>query len=95
MQLLVTRLRQVWPGVRIVFRASSADDSGFCRQKILNWCDRYAVQYVVGPARNSRLQAMVAAVESDMKAVFAETGMKQHRLVEFGYGACTWKTPHR
>jgi hypothetical protein len=53
------------------------------------------VQYVVGPARNSRLQAMVAAVESDMKAVFDETGMKQHRLVEFGYGACTWKTPHR
>jgi hypothetical protein len=37
-EVLVTRLRQVWPGVRIVFRASSADDSGFCRQKILNWC---------------------------------------------------------
>jgi hypothetical protein len=37
--VLVTRLRQVWPGVSIVFRASSADDSGFCRQKILNWCE--------------------------------------------------------
>jgi nitric oxide synthase oxygenase domain/subunit len=53
------------------------------------------VQYVVGLARNSRLQAMIAAVESDMKAVFDETGMTQRRFVEFGYGARTWKTPRR
>ncbi|MCA3036123.1 MAG: transposase, partial [Rhodocyclaceae bacterium] len=49
--------------------------------------------YVVGLARNSRLQAMVAAVESDMKAVFDETGMTQRRFVEFGYGVRPWKTP--
>jgi hypothetical protein len=41
------------------------------------------------------MQEMVATVESDMKAVFAETGMKQRRFVEFNYGACTWKTPRR
>jgi hypothetical protein len=28
LKLLVTRLRQEWPAVRIIFRA----DSGFCRQ---------------------------------------------------------------
>jgi hypothetical protein len=91
LKLLVTRLRQVWPGVRIIFRA----DSGFCRQKILNWCDRNAVQYVVGLARNSRLQAMVAEVEVGMKAVFDETGMKQRCFVELGYGSRTWKTSRR
>ncbi len=53
------------------------------------------MQCVVGLARSSRLQAMVAAVESDMKAVFDETGMTQRRFVEFGYGARTWKTPRR
>jgi len=31
--LLVKRLRQVWPQVRIIFRA----DSGFCRHRMLSW----------------------------------------------------------
>ena len=91
LKLLVRRLRQVWPSVRIIFRA----DSGFCRQKILNWCDRNGVQYVVGLARNSRLQAMVAQIEADMKAAFDETGMKQRRFLELTYGARTWKASRR
>lgn len=91
LKLLVRRLRQVWPTVRIIFRA----DSGFCRQKILNWCDRNGVQYAVGLARNSRLQAMVAEVEADMKAGFDETGMKQRRFLELTYGARTWKASRR
>ncbi len=36
LKLLVARLRQKWPQVRIVLRG----DSGFCRQRILNWCER-------------------------------------------------------
>ena len=36
LKLLVRRLRQAWPDVRIVFRA----DSGFCRPRIINWCER-------------------------------------------------------
>jgi hypothetical protein len=91
LKLLVRRLRQVWPTVRIIFRA----DSGFCRQKILNWCDRNGVQYAVGLARNSRLQAMVAQIEADMKAGFDETGMKQRRFLELTYGARTWKASRR
>jgi hypothetical protein len=85
LKLLVTRLRQVWPSVRIIFRA----DSGFCRQKILNWCDRKQVQYVIGLARNKRLQGMVAEVEAEMNAAFEDTGIKQRRLVELVYGART------
>jgi hypothetical protein len=49
-------LRQSWPEVRIVFRAVS----GFCRQRILNWCERAGVHIIVGLARNARLQAQVA-----------------------------------
>lgn len=37
--LLVKRLRQVWPKVKIVFRG----DSGFCKSMILAWCDRNKV----------------------------------------------------
>ena len=51
LSLLVKRLRRKWPKVNLIFR----DDSGFCRQKMLNWCDKNNVKYIVGLAKNSRL----------------------------------------
>ena len=53
--LLVKRLRQAWPKVKIVFRG----DSGFCRHRMLDWCDRHEVGYVVGIAKNARLLEQV------------------------------------
>lgn len=50
--LLVKRFRQEWPDVKIIFRG----DSGFCRDKMLSWCERQRnVNYIVGMAKNSRL----------------------------------------
>src|SRR5262249_34861871 len=51
LKLLSERLRQAWPDVRLIFRG----DSGFCRWKMLRWCERSGIGYVVGLARNSRL----------------------------------------
>jgi hypothetical protein len=56
LKLLVTRLRAAWPKVRIILRA----DSGFCRWRMLQWCERHGVDYIVGLARNARLEAMSA-----------------------------------
>ncbi len=58
LKVLVTFIRQHWPKVQIVFRG----DSGFCRQLILNWCERHRVDYLVGIARNRRLEALVDPV---------------------------------
>jgi hypothetical protein len=55
LKLLVTRLRQAWPGVRIIFRG----DSGFCRPLLLSWCERHSVHFVVGMAKNSRLLSAI------------------------------------
>ena len=41
LQLLVRRLRQAWPQVKIVVRA----DRGFCRWRMLRWCEEQAVGY--------------------------------------------------
>jgi len=49
--LLVRFIRQYWPDTRIVLRG----DSHFCRPRMLNWCDRHHVDYIVGIAKNSRL----------------------------------------
>ena len=52
--LLAKRLRQAWPQVKIIFRA----DSGFCRWRMLSWCERHDVGYIVGIAKNKRLNAL-------------------------------------
>jgi hypothetical protein len=91
LKLLVKRLRQAWPQVRIVFRG----DSGFCRRKILAWCERHGVGYVVGLARNSVLHRLVAEREAAMQADFKRTGQKQRVLVELTYQAGTWKAARR
>ena len=52
LKLLVRRLRQAWPGVRITIRG----DSGFCRWKLMRWCDSHGVGYVLGLARNQALE---------------------------------------
>jgi len=52
LSLLVKRFRKKWPEVSIVFRA----DSGFCRHRIFQWCERNNVEYIVGIGGNSRLK---------------------------------------
>lgn len=89
--LLVKRLRQVWPKARIVFRG----DSGFCRWKLLRWCERHGVDYIVGLAKNERLNALTAAHQAQAAAEVAETGKKVRRFVQLTYGARTWDRPRR
>jgi hypothetical protein len=85
LKLLVKRLRQQWPQVRITFRG----DSGFCRQRIINYCERAEVNYIVGLARNARLQAITELVELAMQDAFEDTGVKQREVGEFMYAAQT------
>ena len=91
LKLLVRRLRAQWPDVRIVLRG----DSGFCRQRILNWCERAGVHYIVGLARNARLQAQVEFAERWMKDEYERTGLKQRVADEFNYAAQSWAHERR
>lgn len=90
-KLLVTRLRQAWPEVEIIVRG----DSGFCRQRLIRWCERRAVGYVIGVARNARLHRIVADWEAAMAAKHAETGAKQRQIREFHYAADSWDRERR
>jgi hypothetical protein len=91
LKLLVKRLRQQWPAVRIVFRG----DSGFCRQRIINYCERADVNYIIGLARNARLQGITEFIELDMKETFERTGLKQREVGEFVYAAQSWARERR
>ena len=52
---IVGRLRAAWPTVRIIVRG----DSGFARDALMAWCEAHAVDYVLGLARNDRLEAAI------------------------------------
>ena len=90
-KLLVTRLRQAWPDARIIVRG----DSGFCRQRLLRWCERSDVSYVVGLARNARLQAEVAYAEAMLADAYERSGAKQRLIDEFAYAAKSWDIERR
>ena len=90
-KLLVTRLRQTWPEVRITVR----DDSGFCRQKLIRWCERHGVDYVIGVARNRRLHEIVAPEEARLREQYDKTQTKQRHIGEFRYAAESWNAERR
>lgn len=86
LSLLVKRLRQNWPKVKIIFRA----DSGFCRWPMLRWCDRHGVGYIVGLAKNKRLNRATARLQREAKACFIATGHKVRWFTDLQYGALSW-----
>ncbi|MFQ5959410.1 MAG: IS1380 family transposase, partial [Alphaproteobacteria bacterium] len=89
--LLVKRLRQAWPEVRIIVRA----DSGFCRWRTLSWCERAGVGYITGLAKNARLDALAAPAMAEAKARFERTGEKQRLFADLSYAAKTWDKERR
>jgi len=91
LNLLVKRLRAVWPEVEIIFR----DESGFCRWRMLRWCDHHNVGYIVGLAKNPRINAIAADLMAEAQARFEATGQKQRLFAGAQYGALTWDCKRR
>ena len=89
--LLVKRLRATWPKVKITLRG----DSGFCRWRMLAWCERQGVDYIVGIARNKRLNAIAQPLLRQALEAFEQSGDKQRLFDEFNYAAKTWDKPRR
>ena len=84
--LLVRRLRQAWPEVRIILRG----DSGFCRHRLLSWCERHDVGYIVGLAKNERLLKRIDHAMVIVQQLFDLTEEKQREFFQFHYAAGTW-----
>ncbi len=91
LKLLVRRLREVWPDVRIIFRG----DGGFCRWKLMRWCDRNGVYYILGLAKNAVLKRMAQPWTIPAEINYKRTGDKQRLFGSFGYGAKTWDRTRR
>lgn len=90
-KLLVGRIRQQWPDVKIVIRG----DSGFCRWRLMRWCDSHGVDYVFGIGKNKVLERRIAPLMEQAEAAFAESGEKQRLFGETDYAAGTWDRSRR
>jgi hypothetical protein len=89
--LLVKRLRQAWPQVKIIVRG----DSGFCRWRMLRWCDRHNVNYTVGLAKNERLLALAQPWLEQAATQYETTQQKQRVFGVVEYAAHTWDQARR
>ncbi len=91
LSLLVKKLRQTWPDVRIILRG----DGGFCRHKMLGWCERNDIGFIIGLAKNARLNRLAEPTIEAAEKGFEASGDKQRLFCEFSYAAGSWKTERR
>jgi len=91
LSLLVKYFKKTWPNIKIVFRA----DSGFCRHKILTWCEKHNIDYIIGIGANARLKKIIAPFINTVKINFETTKEKQQLFTDFYYSADSWSKQRR
>jgi hypothetical protein len=91
LKLLVRRLSAAWPGVKITIRA----DSGFCRWRLMRWCDSNGIGYILGLAKNPVLERAACDEIERADRLFRLTGQPQRVFGSFAYAAGTWDRRRR
>ena len=80
------QIRAQWPGVRVILRG----DSGFCRDELMDWCERQQnVYYVFGMARNERLRRIVAPQMAEAAAEYELTQRPARVFADFQHQTTT------
>lgn len=81
LERLVQAIRERFSEVQIVLRA----DSAFARDPLLSWCEENHVEYVVGLARNARLEALLEPAFDEAEELCAASGEPERVYAEFQY----------
>jgi len=90
MARIVERIRSAWPATRIVVRG----DSGFCREGIMAWCEDNDVDFILGVARNSRLEKDLGEELALAQALYQGSGKASRVFKDFCYktlGSWRWQ----
>jgi hypothetical protein len=78
---IVARLRQVWPGVKILVRG----DSGFCREHLMSWCEANNVAFLFGLAKNPRLLKLLQPALQQAAQQFEQSKQACRVFAEMSY----------
>jgi len=81
LERIVTQIRSRWPDVQIIIRG----DSGFCRERIMFWCEANSVDYVLGLAKNERLKKEIADQLQQAKELYEQTFQAARVYKDFEY----------
>jgi Transposase DDE domain group 1 len=81
LERIVGQIRQRWARVQIVVRG----DSGFARDSLMSWCEQQGVDFVLGLARNQRLQRALGAELAQARALFEQSGKAERVYKDFLY----------
>lgn len=86
-QRIVIALRKRFSHLKITLRA----DSGFCRDRIMTWCELNEVYYVFGIARNAVLERKLQPAMAQAQVLSeSEAGKPARVFKEFAYRAGSW-----
>ena len=89
---VVARIRQRWPAVKILLRG----DAGFCREKLMAWCEREGLDYIFGLAQNARLKKLIEEQMAQAEKQYGETKTPVRVFSEFLYATQdTWNRQRR
>jgi hypothetical protein len=92
MEPIVARIRQRWPAVKILLRG----DAGFCREKLMAWCEREGIDYIFGLAQNPRLKKLIETQMAQAEKQYEETQAPARLFSEFFYSTQdTWSRKRR
>ncbi len=91
LKLLVRKFRAAWPQVKITIRA----DSGFCRWRLMRWCDSHGIGYILGLAKNPVLERAARDEIDRAERQFNRTGEPQRVFGSFAYAAQSWDRSRR
>ena len=80
-----TRLRFALHGGQRKTRIVIRGDSGFCREAIMAWCEANDVGYVLGLARNKRLERVLGKEMEAARVACERTGEAARRFGDFRY----------
>jgi len=86
LEYLATRLRAVWPDVRLVLRA----DSGFATPVMYQACERLDFDYTIGLGMNATLKNKSDSLLEHCIEQFEQTGQPQRKFCAFWYKAGSW-----
>jgi hypothetical protein len=78
---IVKQIRTKWPEVQIIIRG----DSGFCRERIMAWCEANGVDFILGLAKNKRLERILGEELHEAKQQFEATGEASRVFKDFTY----------
>ena len=91
LKIIVSKIRERWPVIRVIFRG----DCAFARKHIFHWCENNEVEYIVGRGGNRVFQSKVKDKEEELITKQKKLGCEQKEYISFKYQAGLWKKERR